>query len=196
MMKIKQIFTFMIIAGMVNVAHAASNCINYALSACNGQESVGSSWGCAVAVESSCWYDNYGNVGVIVKTCPQCVAGARRVANTVDTSICTELTYYTCTCTTTGTTDWADSATGYQSRKAHNSSCEVVDVYRCAAGYYGKSTDGKTGCTRCPTGGGATVNGSSSVYNNDSIVDCYLPSGTAFTNEIGAGKYGTSCYYK
>lgn len=60
-------------------------------------------------------------------------------------------------------------------------SCE----YQCKAGYYGTGTT----CTACPSPGTSAVGATA-------ITECYIPSGTSFSDGTGSGTYKSDCYYK
>lgn len=64
-------------------------------------------------------------------------------------------------------------------------SCE----YQCKQGYYGSGQS----CTRCPSSGG--VYGTTALAGATAITECYLPSGTAFSDSTGSGTYTDKCYY-
>lgn len=64
-------------------------------------------------------------------------------------------------------------------------SCE----YQCKQGYYGSEQS----CTRCPSSGG--VYGTTALAGATAITECYLPSGTAFSDTTGSGTYTDKCYY-
>ncbi len=92
---------------------------------------------------------------------------------------------------------WANGNTGYQYKTnrscSDSTTCSTQIVYRCATGYYGTSTNGTSGCTRCLSSGG--VYGTSIAGNNAAITKCYLPSGTSFSDSSGSGEYTADCYY-
>ena len=104
------------------------------------------------------------------------------------------VTCKTCSNCTSGS--WEDYGTGYQ--RILNKSCNCDGTcsssysYRCAAGYYGSSSNGTSGCTRCPASGG--VYGSSTA-GSTAITACYIPSGTSFSDTGGSGTYTSNCYY-
>ncbi|MDE5615701.1 MAG: hypothetical protein K2I81_02615 [Alphaproteobacteria bacterium] len=62
-------------------------------------------------------------------------------------------------------------------------------VFRCNVGYYKNGTS----CTRCPASGG--VYGTTAGAGATSVTECYLPSGTAFSDASGSGTYEGNCYY-
>lgn len=68
--------------------------------------------------------------------------------------------------------------------------CNSSTEYRCAAGYYGVSFLGRSGCTRCPSSGG--VYGTSTAGSNTKITDCYMTSGS---DDTGTFTYTSNCYY-
>lgn len=80
---------------------------------------------------------------------------------------------------------WGDvSGKNYQARCDGNMlspSCE----YQCKAGYYGTGTT----CTACPSPGTSAVGATA-------ITECYIPSGTPFSDGTGSGTYKSDCYYK
>jgi len=97
-------------------------------------------------------------------------------------------------------TSWGAHDTGYQKRCNTNTyQCE----YRCAAGYYGSSTDGTSGCESCPTYlASSGISLKPSVHNGSSIAgatqknQCYIPTNTKFNETKGSGIYSDNCYYK
>ncbi len=99
-------------------------------------------------------------------------------------------------CSGASTGAWTAHTTGYQKRTVTYCECDgtkhTKTEYRCAAGYYGNSTNGTSGCTRCPSSGG--VYGTSAQGSTD-ITSCYLPSGTTFSDSTGSGTYTSNCYY-
>lgn len=91
----------------------------------------------------------------------------------------------------------AGTYTGYEHSVDYYCDCDGKCImgnvsYRCAAGYYGASTNGYTGCTRCPSSGG--VYGTSTA-GSTSITSCFLPSGTSFSDDSGSGTYTNNCYF-
>ena len=94
-------------------------------------------------------------------------------------------------------TDWTSHSTGYQKRtirscNATNTLCQQTTEYQCAAGYYGSSTNGSTGCTKCPSSGGVA---GQSAAGSIAITSCYIPSGNTFSDSTGSGTYTGNCYY-
>ena len=92
---------------------------------------------------------------------------------------------------------WQDTEPGYQA--APNSaflcdSCYETPLmdYRCATGYYGSSSNGTSGCTRCPSEDGAT---GTSTAGSTARTSCYMPSGTKFSNNTGSGQWTGNSYY-
>ena len=100
-----------------------------------------------------------------------------------------------CSGASTGT--WTAHSTGYEKRTVTECNCSGTPTtrteYRCAAGYYGTTSNGTSGCTRCPASGG--IYGTSAA-GSTAITACYLPSGTAFSDAAGSGTYTGDCYYK
>lgn len=84
---------------------------------------------------------------------------------------------------------------GYESHTVRtcntfNCVCMERTQYRCAAGYYGSSINGTSGCTRCPSSGG--VYGTSVADSNIKITDCYMTGGS---DDTGTFTYTSKCYY-
>jgi len=93
---------------------------------------------------------------------------------------------------------WASSSTGYETRTYREcnltlTACLKSTEYRCAVGYYGSSSNGTSGCTRCPSSGG--IYGTTASAGSTSITSCYIPSGTSFSDSTGSGRYTSNCYY-
>ncbi len=104
-------------------------------------------------------------------------------------------------------------------------SCKTTSTtYACSAGYYGTATSSSAGCTKCPDnatcagGNNSTfvcdkvyykwvntcrpcplsdngVRGTTASTGATLITDCYLPAGTAFSDDTGSGIYTSRCYY-
>ena len=87
-----------------------------------------------------------------------------------------------------GETGWVAAATGYQKntkKSCECGTCVETTAYRCAAGYYGSSSNGTSGCTKCPVPG-------TSVAGTTTKNGCYVSSGT---DAGGAYSYTSMCYY-
>ncbi|MCM1294391.1 MAG: hypothetical protein NC311_02420 [Muribaculaceae bacterium] len=99
-------------------------------------------------------------------------------------------------------TDWAEYRTGYQKRTVYNADCVASIQYRCAAGYYGSSTNGTSGCTQCPTwsdvyttSAKTTLKRGTSAAGATVITSCYVASGTYY-DVSGTFKISSTCQYK
>ncbi|MBQ8293809.1 MAG: hypothetical protein IJX89_00265 [Alphaproteobacteria bacterium] len=131
----------------------------------------------------------------------------------------------TTNCTSdTSYTDYSTGYTVKRTRECLDDICTVTaSEYACASGYYGTATSDSTGCTICPDnatclgGNGSTFRCAQGYYKNGascprcpisnntygttlllnatSITDCYLPSGTEFSDTTGTGTYTDKCYY-
>lgn len=93
------------------------------------------------------------------------------------------------------------AGTGYQKKvnrtcdcSSGTAKCTETTVYQCAVGYYGRSTNGTSGCTRCPSSGG--VYGTTAAAGSTAITSCYIPSGSSFSDGTGSGTYTGNCYYQ
>ena len=100
----------------------------------------------------------------------------------------------------TSDTSYTDAGTGYQKKvkrscdcSSGTATCVATTVYQCAVGYYGSSTNGTSGCTRCPASGG--VYGTTASAGSSSITSCYIPSGSNLSDSTGSGTYTGDCYY-
>lgn len=78
-------------------------------------------------------------------------------------------------------------------------SCNIQGSCKCEKGYYGSPmynlfTGTCTGtCERCPSSGG--VYGTTASSGATSITECFIPSGSLFSDDTGAGIYDGDCYY-
>lgn len=129
-----------------------------------------------------------------VFSCNGCKSGYAAVDQTLALSPTCTITYKTCSkscpgCSNcTSDTSWSAAGTGYQ-RKANRTcncgTCNTSYQYRCAAGYYGTTYNGTSGCTRCPN------NGNSSA-GTTSVTGCCISSGADTT---GSYSYSPKCCY-
>ena len=88
-----------------------------------------------------------------------------------------------------GETGWVAASTGYQKNTKKTcgcGSCVEKTTYRCGAGYWGSSTNGTVGCTRCPSPG-------TSSAGTTLQTGCYVSSGS---DGSGAFTHTSNCYYK
>lgn len=168
----------------------ATNAFGYVCAWEHCQESQGTLiMGCSDQTLLGCVY------GMYASTCNTCNFGWERVQTNGTMSGGCTYTYYKCerSCTgctnCTGDADWSAHSTGYQKKVNKTCSCNTCSTstaYRCAAGYYGSSTNGTSGCTACPSGG-TSVAGS-----NTTITNCYATSGSDST---GSYTFTSNCYY-
>ena len=113
-----------------------------------------------------------------------------------------------CNSTTCAPTSWTALRTGYETRTNRTCSatgtsgtCNSTTQYRCAAGYYGSSTNGTSGCTQCPQWSGVYTNsgkttlarGTSSA-GTTAITGCYVAPGTYY-DATGTFKTTSNCAY-
>ncbi len=90
---------------------------------------------------------------------------------------------------------WSNGNTGYQkktSRSCISNRCQETTSYRCADGYYGSSSNGSSGCSRCPYADG--YYGSSSA-GSTSQTSCYMPSGRSGSDTTGQFTYAGNSYW-
>ncbi|MCM1294915.1 MAG: hypothetical protein NC311_05180 [Muribaculaceae bacterium] len=113
----------------------------------------------------------------------------------------------TCTDCASDTAYTATGTNGYLSKKIRSCSCSgtcsvTSTKYMCAPGYYGRSTDGTSGCTRCPkltntVYGTTDVNLSlgDTVIVMSTITNCYIPANTPISSTSGTYHFTEDCYY-
>ena len=151
-------------------------------------------------IAATCLTDDNGNLFGITR-CTACNPGYTLVQTTFGVTcknLLHNLPFFTCvqTCTSSNCksdTSWSAAGTGYQ-KKANRScsdstTCKTTYSYRCAAGYYGSSSNGTSGCNPCPSGG-------TSSAGTTSATGCYIPSGTTGSDSTGTYKYTSNCYWK
>ena len=141
------------------------------------------------------YYNTYG-----IFSCTSCDAGYELTQQAASVPGCSnEISFNVCrkscdgTCSDCTTSAWTAGNTGYQKRTYASCNtatcvCTKRTQYRCAAGYYGTSSNGTSGCTRCPSNGSSTAGATA-------ITSCYLPSGTTGSDSTGSYTYTSNCYY-
>lgn len=72
--------------------------------------------------------------------------------------------------------------------------CKSENEVGCKKGYYGTPKSVGSGCTQCPSSGG--THGTTAAIGATAVTECYIPSGTAFSDSAGSGTYTGNCYYK
>lgn len=80
-------------------------------------------------------------------------------------------------------------------RTCNCGTCVENTAYRCAIGYWGSSTNGTSGCTRCPRDEGGNY-GTTAAAGSTVVTACYIDSGKTFTDATGTGTYVGDCYYR
>lgn len=143
-----------------------------------------------------------------VKSCTSCQSGYTITSKNI-TDCGTTYNYKTCliNCSSNcgdNTTDWSTHSRGYETRVyeycSSATTCRKTTQYRCAAGYYGSSLDGTSGCTACPDRIlGATTTpatGGAGVVNRTFISDCHFPPNKNINDLLeGTYQYTEPCYY-
>ena len=74
---------------------------------------------------------------------------------------------------------------GYMQRVSRQCNCGVCETtysYQCDVGYYGRTYDGRTGCTKCPAPG-------TSMAGATTLKSCYVENGDTFSDETGWGEF-------
>ena len=203
----KKIFTLTALACIATTGAYAADC-NIIIGDCsNWGNVIGSASNCA-STNDQCYSDS-GAYQYRVISCGSCTNGATRTANRQILPGCaTTVDYYTCdggdtpglqpgggsgSCPSNcNYANWTAGNTGYE--KKCNTSTYTCQ-YRCAPGYYGTSTTGTTGCTRCPALLRTGENYSTSAGGVSTIDRCYMPLGSPFSDLFGQGVYTSDCPY-
>lgn len=103
-----------------------------------------------------------------------------------------------CNCSScTSDSSYSNYSTGYQRQAVRScdcssgtATCKTTYQYRCAAGYYGSSTNGTSGCSKC------TSSGTSDLGDNATQSKCYLTAGTSMSDGTGTYTCSDKSYYK
>lgn len=145
-----------------------------------------------------------------IKSCTSCPSGYTLKTKTI-ADCCIEYKYGACigNCSSTcgnNTTEWSTVKAGYETRVyeycSGSTTCTKKTQYRCAAGYYGSSSNGTSGCTSCPSRlSGATTTpisnpGTGAFFTKSFITDCYFPAYKDIRDIYGIYQYTETCYYK
>ncbi len=135
----------------------------------------------------------YGNYAL--ETCVSCATGYTNISASAVVPGCVgTYTYSDCQENCAGCVNcvsdasWSGHAVGYEKKVVRTcdcNTCKATTSYRCAAGYYGSSLNGTTGCTRCPENGNSNA-------GTTSVTGCYVTSGSDAT---GSCIYTQNCYY-
>lgn len=86
----------------------------------------------------------------------------------------------------------SEKATYNSATNTVSAQCTCVTTSECDVGYYQISSL-RLECTRCPSDGGTY--GTTGGTGATSAAECYIPSGTAFSDSGGRGAYNSNCYY-
>lgn len=148
------------------------------------------------ALDSNTAPSIYGSAYIGFKSCNTCsgVATRKAIDITYNGDTC-GTGMYECvapSCSDCSNGSWTAGNTGYQKKQVASCVCGVCKKdyeYRCAANYYGSSTNGTSGCRACPNGG-------KSQAGSTSITSCYLSTGTSGSDVTGSYQYTGNCYYK
>lgn len=110
------------------------------------------------------------------------------------------------TCSDCESEGWTAYSTGYQRKTTAtcdvtNGTCTKTYSYRCAAGYYGSSTNGSSGCTRCTTTSSTYTTSAlstkvrgTSAAGSTAQTSCYVGTGTYY-DASGTVSLSSSCSY-
>lgn len=144
-----------------------------------------------------------------IKSCTACNSGYTLKTESIG-DCCNQYNYGACVgnCASTcgnNTTEWKTTGTsGHETRVYEyctgGTTCTKKTQYRCAAGYYGRTTNGTSGCTACPnrTKGATTTpdsgNNVGTLYLS-TITNCYFPAYQDIRGTDGKYQYTEPCYY-
>lgn len=192
----KKIFLICGIAVLIPYNNAIATAVKVCMAeAYAGGSIVNDVVNCASSVTQG--YNGYG-----VTTCITCESGYEKETLQVSVPGCSlPINYYSCKeicngCSNcTSDTSWGFAGTGYEKKATRSCDCNTCITsysYRCASGYYGSSSNGTSGCSRCPSSGG--IYGSSAA-GSTAITSCYIPSGTSISDSSGTYTYTSNCYY-
>ena len=173
---------------------------------CNGLEIAMTAPTNCATTSTTCYTPVGGSSRYALISCASCPSGETMSVEPV-VNACGSFTYNTCSGTGGGST-LPTCPSGCSSRvwKAHSEGYEVkcdisnglaICAYRCAAGYYGSASGNVSGsivrgCTLCPSSGGVA---GQSAAGTLSVIGCYIPSGTSFSDSTGSGTYTDNCYW-
>lgn len=188
--------------GFTNAYGSDPNCAAGTCLDATWNESLGKFVGCEAKWNNTCQcLEPYGGSDWITFDC-----GCSGDSD-CDGGYCNNGTCIACkTCSNCTSTSWAALRTGYQSRTVKTCSCRGTcssyTEYRCAAGYYGTSTNGTSGCTQCPewtnvytTSARSTKVRGTSNAGATAMTECFVAPGTYY-DVSGTLKISSNCPYK
>ena len=161
---------------------------------------------CATYGAKECYKSGSGSTSTtyVYSPCTSCSPGYTLTYVAISQCGLTNKIFKACDCicsNCTSDTTYTAAGTGYQKKinrqcecGSGTATCKTTTVYQCAVGYYGHSTNGTSGCTRCPSSGG--VYGTTAAAGSTAITSCYIPSGSSFSDGTGSGTYTGNCYYQ
>ncbi len=122
-----------------------------------------------------------------------------------------------CSASNCKSSSWASHRTGYENRTyrycASSSNCVAETQYRCAQNYYGSTTNGTSGCTKCSdsidytayiadngkyVSSGKTQPGYTAGAGTTSRTACYIPAlggSMSYMDSTGVYEYNGNCYW-
>lgn len=143
-------------------------------------------------------------------SCTTCLSGYTRTAMSTGPMMgCSNTgTYYTCKINCTGCSDctsdasWSAIGNGYQRKTTRTCNCNTcieTHSYQCGPGYYGSSSNGTSGCERCP---GSKAGGAGdgepwgySIAGATSITQCYIEAWMEICDDTGCFDFTDDCYW-
>ena len=199
---------FMATGPLSNIAWASRECIEHPeLCDCDEETGIGcddtdkedcedylDDWEPSNCASSKLGWVDIGDCSYRLPLCQQCNSGYVLVADYYDDGVpgCVKACD---TSTCKSDTTWTNGNTGYQKRterRCSGTNCIETIAYQCAPGYYGSSTNGTSGCTKCPTEGGFT---GTSPAGTETRKGCYIGSGLTGSDTTGSFKYTGNSYY-
>lgn len=162
-------------------AFAASNCPERTCPSNVGF--TGKSDSCASYKDLGCHYSPAAAVTLHMYQCLSCKGN--KILKSTNNYDCSNVSMPVCECgNNCKDSEFKSTGTaGYLSGVKCGDECNNATQYICAAGYYGKPTNGSSGCTKC-------VAPATSAQGSTTIADCYIPKGNYSDN---TGKYAFNC---
>lgn len=159
--------------------------------------------GCTGTTTSYIYNGSSTNTFIEVIQCSACISNYKRDYESITVLGCTVNVDGCTRCTgcknCTSDTSWTTLANGLERKTTArctdicNETCERSTEYRCVAGYYGSPGNTTSGCYKCPTSGG--LEGTSTLGFNETIEDCYFPSGRSVDDTTGTYQFTEPCFY-
>ncbi len=191
-----KLYTAVIAAGMNLILVRGAHALVCSWEHCTDDGQIPIIFGCSDGTTLGCMN------GERVTTCRTCRTGFTLVEKTgYDSKTGCSYEYSVCEKSCTGCsncasdTTWSAGDAGYErlaTRRCDCNTCKTSWEYRCAAGYWGTTTNGTSGCTQCSPA--HNMNATSSP-GATAITSCYLAAGDNGADSAGSFTFTQDCYY-